>query len=89
MLHEIIKKVVKEVAVKESYCTCDKCGIVIPDVGADEIRDFELSYKTGSVYPGYISGEKSEISDLCDDCVALLFRILEGNGFKISNKDVD
>lgn len=70
---------------REVKTTCDRCGVVIPDLGANDSLDFELKYVKGESHPDDWSGSGWCVEDLCDACMVLLKELLEANGFKLTS----
>lgn len=78
------KKVTKTITTTEVIkTTCDKCKCEIKEnTGVFEINEFELEHNKGNAYPeGFGDGVKRYVQDLCDECIEVLFKLLEENGF--------
>lgn len=78
--------------VKKQYLdrvTCDRCGSVVPEEETGDRREFNLRFAKGYGYPDGGSLEGWQVSDLCDDCVAILKDLLNQNGFTVSNYEID
>jgi hypothetical protein len=69
---------------------CDRCGGEVEALGYHETREFELGYTSGKNH-GTDGGYKEgwAVSDLCDECVCVLYDLLITNGFKITDVGTD
>lgn len=82
------EKQLKEVdIITEDYSECDKCGEKIRTNCYDAF-DCEITIQTGDVYP-----ESRDILertvDLCKKCSEDLFVLLENNGYRINERQID
>lgn len=82
------EKQVKEVEVEvENYNECDKCKTPIITANGDAF-DFTLEYVTGEAYDRGGSGKTKEM-ELCKKCSDQCIKLLEDNGYRITDREWD
>ena len=68
---------------------CDWCGRQIPPQSSYDVRDFELSFASGVVYPEGGSKSGWKVEDMCDECVIKLRTMLESAGIRVTPTETD
>lgn len=68
--------------------TCDRCQTEVEKPPGYHVRAFELEFSQGEAFPSGGHRDGWKVSDLCDECVEFLERLLKSNGFVLEKVEV-